>query len=241
MSLNSFLSILFLSDKMVEYGNVDNPTLDVKEFKMGDFAYLLLNDTQPSFAVVTDVNKDFIRLRHFEDGFPFKLSRTPANGSVRKATIDEALKHFKIISKELGIEFERGGLSGVIAARRQHYLNGIISQLKEEGRDTFYAATINPPDPLTGRYVLMGIYSGQGESEHLEGLATAPRLAEKTVSSVMMDICPKGFGKIPSDVYNTPATSHGSLVTYHTFEVPKKALGLVRNPKKLKLSMQSNK
>ncbi|AJF61665.1 TPA: hypothetical protein HA239_03760 [Candidatus Woesearchaeota archaeon] len=222
---------------MAEYGKVENPTLNVKDYKMGDFVHWLMHDTQPSFAVVTGTNGDNVQLRHFEGGFPFELSKTPKYGSMRKASRDESLAHFHQISKMFEKEFEAGGLSGALSARRQHYINGIISQLEEDGRNTFYAATIDPQDPMTGTYVLMGIYSGQGPSEHLEGLVVVPRLSEGTVSRVVKDTNPNGFGKIPSDVYNTPATSHGSLVAYWTYEVPEKALGLVESPKKLELRL----
>jgi hypothetical protein len=70
----------------------------------------------------------------------------------------------------------------------------------------------------------------------LEGLVVVPRLSEETVSTVMKDINPDGFGRIPQDVRNTYATSHGSLTGYWAFEVPEKALGLVENPRKLELS-----
>ncbi len=222
---------------MAEYGKVENPTLNVKDYMMGDFVYWLMYDVQPSFAVVVETNGKNVQLRHFEDGFPFELSGAPEYGSMRKASRDESVDHFHKISEKFERKFETGGLSGAISARRQHYLNGIISQLEECGRDTFYAATIDPKDPMTGTYVLMGIYSGQGPSEHLEGLVAVPRLSEETVSRVMKDINPNGFGKIPRDVYNTPSTSHGSLVAYCTYEVPEKALGLVESPKKLELRL----
>ena len=179
-----------------------------------------------------------IQLRHFEGGFPFELSKTPKYGSMRKASRDESLAHFHQISKMFEKEFEAGGLSGALSARRQHYINGIISQLEEDGRNTFYAATIDPQDPMTGTYVLMGIYSGQGPSEHLEGLVVVPRLSEGTVSRVVKDTNPNGFGRIPSKICDTAATSRGSLAAYWVYEVPKEQVGLVENPKRLELRLE---
>ena len=230
---------------MAEYGKIDNPTLNARAFKMGDFVHWLLYDRKPSFAVVTDIKKDTIYIRHFEDGFPFEIPKKPKFGSVRKATRDESLAYFHKISYGFEKEIQAGGFPGAIAARRQHYLDGIISQLEGDGKSkyfvgsAYYAATIAPEDPMTGTYVLMGIYSGQGPSEHLEGLVTVTRLSENTVSRIMKDICPDGFGRIPNNVYNTPATSHGTLVAYRVYEVPEKALGLVENPKKLEFRLES--
>ena len=223
---------------MAEYGKVENPTLDAQAFKMGDFIQWLLHDRIPSFAVVTKVNRDDITIRHFEDGFPYEYPLTPKYGGVGKATKEASLVHFRQISRNLEKEFEAGGLAGAVSARRQDYLNGIINQLLTSNHDAYYAAIIEPVAPMTGRYVLMGIYSGQGESEHLESLIVAPRLSERTVSKVMKGLNPEGFGRIPSDVYNTPATSHGSLVAYQTFEVPEKALYLLGNSKTLELKIK---
>ena len=231
---------------MVKLEKIDNPTLDARELRMGDFiefsflGYRLSDGSESSYGVVvgTDDNVGSVKIRHFENGFPFEYHRVVNNGNIRKATKEASLAHFRSISGKFEKEFEAGGLAGVVSARKQHYLNGFITQIEavKEG-SMFYAATIDPQDPMTGRYVLMGIYSGQGPSEHLEGIAVVPRLSEATVSKIMREIRPTGFGRIPSDVYNTPATSHGSLVAYQTFEVPEKALHLLGNPKTLELKI----
>ena len=112
-------------------------------------------------------------------------------------------------------------------------MNGVIAHLEAKGTNPYDAASFAVKEPCTGLYVLMGIYSGQGPSEHLEGLMVVPRLSESDVSYTMIKIKPSGFGRIPSDVYNTPATSHGSLVAMWSYEVPEKARELVPNPWKL--------
>lgn len=218
---------------MAEYGKLDKPTLNVGDFQKGDFAQWLLYDKKPSFAVVTDVRNDDVRVIHFEDGFGFGFSRTPKYGGIRKATKDEALAYFHSIADSFEKEIEDGGLSGALSARRQHSLNGVIANLEANRVDPYTAITTAVKDPETGLYVLMGIYSGQGPSEHIEGLVAVPRLSEEDVSKAMIKIKPNGFGNIPSDVYNTPATSHGSLVAMWSYEVPERARELVPNPKKL--------
>ncbi len=223
---------------MTKYGEVDNPTLNARDFKMGDFVYWLMYDIEPSFAIVTRVFENSLMIKNFDDGFPFEVSKTPKYGGVRKASIDETIAHFRKISEKFEKEIATRGLIGAISARKQHYLSGVISNL-EKTTDGYYAAKIRPADPMTGVYVLMGIYSGQGRSEHLERLEVAPRLSEDVVSEIMIILYPNGFGRIPSDIYNTPATSHGSLVAYETFEVPVKAFNFVfdEKPRRLELKL----
>jgi len=221
---------------MADYGKVDNPTLDIKDYKKGDFVQFLIYDTKPSYGIVSRINEarlseDNLHLIHFEDGSPFEIFRTPKYGGIRKATEDEALTHFHSISDRFEKKIQNGGLMGAVYAREQYHLNSIIENLETNGVNPYKVITTRVKEPETGLYVLVGIYSGQGGSKHLEGLVSVPRLSEKEVSEIMIKIKPDGFGNIPSDVYNTPATSHGSLVAMRSYEVPEKARDFVPNPK----------
>lgn len=218
---------------MAEYGKLDNPTRDIEDFKKGDFARFLMYDERPSVALVVGVEKAVLKMAYFEDGFPRPLSKTPKYGGVRKATEDEALEHFSLISNKLEEGIEKGDLSGAISARKHHHLNGVLERLTSEGVNPYDAVMTAVEAPGTGLYVLMGIYSGHGPSKHFEGLAVTPRLSEGDVSETMIKISPNGFGNIPNDVYNIPATSHGSLVAMRSYEVPESARGLVLSPKRL--------
>jgi hypothetical protein len=218
---------------MAEYGELDDQILDVKEFKLGDFVKWLLYDVKPSFAVVTEVKGENIYISHLEDGTPFELSKTPKYGGIAKASREEALNYFHSISNAFERKMNNGGLAEAISANEQHYLDGIIANLEADGANPYEAIRAPVKAPETGLYVLMGIYSGQGPSEHLEGLVAVPRISEKEVSKIMFGLKPDGFGNIPSDVYNTPATSHGDLVAYWSYEVPEKARVMVLNPSRL--------
>src|SRR3989344_1438403 len=223
---------------MEEYTNGNSPILNTKGARMGDFVHWLMPDTQPSFGVVTGIFGDNIQIRYFEDGFPSELLINPKHNTIRKASRDKSLTHFHQISKEFERNIEVGGLLGALLARKQHYIKGVISQLEQSGWNSFYATTIPPQDPMTGTYVLMGVYSGHGPSEHLEGIVAVPRLSEVTVSKIMKDTNPNGFGRIPNKICDTAVTSHGSLAAYWVYEVPKEQIGFVENPKRLELRLE---
>jgi len=222
---------------MTSNRETEKSALNTLELTPGDFIRWKTYDSSSLFGIVTDVKKNLVRFKHFEGGFPSELAINPRYSSAEKTTKDESLNHFYNISKDLEKDFGKGGLMGAISARKQHYLDGMISQIKDE-EHSLYALCIRPEDPMTGMYVLMGIYSGQGPSNQLEGITINPRLAEETVSKVMRDIRPNGIGGVSNDIYDTPATSHGSLVAYATYEVPKKAVGLVENPIRLDLNLK---
>ena len=71
---------------MTKHGELDNPTLDVSEFKKGDYAEWLLHDSKRSFGVVADIIGDSVNIIHFEDGFGFRVNKSPKYGGIRKAT-----------------------------------------------------------------------------------------------------------------------------------------------------------
>ncbi len=204
--------------------------------KIGDVVHYQ-NDPFNYFGIATSVKPDdrrgrVIRFAGFDNGFLFFENAPP--GYVGIASKEEMDDYIGRLNENFAAEIAKGGLSGAISARRKHSLSSIV-RLIDEGNisshmmfDMMFGKGF--PQPGTGVYVLMGIYSGQGPSDQLEGLRANPRLSEQTISSFMFDLRPKGFGRIPSDVYNTPATSHGSLVAYRAFEVPTEAIGLVENP-----------
>src|SRR3989338_2215470 len=111
-----------------------------------------------------------------------------------------------------------GGLPGAVSARRQHYIDGIISGLEDGETNTLIAATREPPAPMTGTYVIRGVYSVQGPLEHFEGLVVVPRLSEGLVSQIMKESKPDGFGRIPPSIYDASATFRGSLIAYERSE-----------------------
>jgi hypothetical protein len=219
---------------MAEPGTLEDPTLDIKDFEEGDFVKFFRQDTEPSIAVVVYVGNDLLNLKHFEDGFPYNVAKTPSYGGVEKVTKNEALEHFFSISNKLERGVAEGGLLGVIHARKNYHLKGVLEILQSNEVDPYTAVTTDIESPKTGLYALMGVYSGHGPSDHLEGLAVTPRLSENEVSEVIIKEKPKGFGDIPSDIYDTPATSHGSLVAMRSYEVPEEVRELVSNPRKLK-------
>lgn len=224
------------------YPKLINPTLSYKGFQIGDFVEFLLYDIKPSFGVVTEVIKKIeglegggICLAHLENGHPFIISKwCPYFGGLRKAGKEEALAYFQSISDGFNERIEEGDLSGALAAREKHELNSIVDGFKAEKADPYKVIMAPVRAPETGVYVLRGVYSGHGPSDHLEGLIAVPRIDENKVSKIMMKLKPKGFGNIPSDVHNTHATSHGSLVAMWCYEIPETAVGFVVNPKKLK-------
>ena len=218
---------------MTHPSKITNPTLKASDFAIGDFAeWELFENT--AYAIITRIDGEKIYAAHFEDGLGFETDHMPKYGGARKATKEEALAHFESLSDRFESKVTEGGLEGAIAARKLFNLTHLITALKAEGVKPIEAIRqAGCKAPGTGVYVLMGIYSGQGPSEHLEGLIAQPRLTEEGVSRVMKLIKPGGFGSIPSDVYNTPATSHGSLVTYWAFEVPERARAMV--PTSIKL------
>ena len=207
-------------------------------YKMGDFVKWKMYDVKPSYAVVMDFDAESVSIRHFEGGFPFQLSRDQDPSRVAIAPKDEFIEHYSMVSGKFQKEIEEGGLNGAMTARKKQYLDGVIEKLSQEDSNPFYAAKIPPDAPHTGTYVLMGIYSGHGPSDHLEGLVVSPRLTESAASSLMKEMHPNGFGRIPDHVRSTAATSHGTLVGYRAFEVPKESLDLVENPRKLTLTFE---
>ena len=214
---------------------IKNPTVDANDFKLGDFVYCI-SDVRPCYAVVIRISGIYVQFRHFENGFPDEDFRFLGQGSVRKASRDESLDHFHKISKRYEEGITLGGLPGAVSARRQHYIDGIISQLEgKEGDHPLIAATTDPPAPMTGTYVIRGVYSVQGPLEHFEGLVVVPRLSEGLVSQIMKESKPDGFGRIPPSIYDASATFRGSLIAYEAFEVPKNAVELVKDPKRLEL------
>ncbi|MBU0958548.1 MAG: hypothetical protein KKB31_01255, partial [Nanoarchaeota archaeon] len=218
--------------------------LKTRDFELGDVVRFPGVGSDPTICgVVVNVLKyshsgGNIDVRNFEGGFPFDMEVFPQYRDIQKIGRDELLEHLILISDVLGKEAMVGGLPGAIAARRQHYLDQRINLLGDEGLHPNVAVRREVRDPHTGIYVLMGYYSGQGPSEHLEGLEVKPRLSESQVVGVMGVLRPKGFGRIPSDVWNTPSTSHGSLVGYRAFEVPNGALAKVVNPIRLGIDLE---
>lgn len=221
---------------MLEHGKVADPTLNIEDFTQGDPVFWLMYDQSPSIGFVTRRRAPDIDICHFEGGYPFCVSRSPQYGSVRKTTIEEALRHLQEISAAIseGLQDppEEDRLRRALEARKQFYLDSLIAQIRDN-MNPWQAINSDHPRPRTGVYVLMGIYSGQGPSEHLEAITTPHSLKEPQISRLMFAHYPRGFGRIPSDVYHTAATSHGSLVNYGTYEVPQSALKLVENPFKV--------
>lgn len=210
---------------------LDNPNLNLADFNRGDFVEFLLPNKKHSFGIVIDTETNvndipFVNVTHYENGFPLGRSVDPRYGSIKKSTKDKALNHFNSVSESLKEKIKEGGLRGAIHARKQHQLSGVIDNLKLIP-DPYAAIMADVQPPMTGLYVLMGIYSGQGYSDYLESLLAIPRLSESKVTDVLSEIKPNGFGNIPGEIWNTSATSHDNLVAMVAYEVPKHVTYLV--------------
>jgi hypothetical protein len=151
-----------------------------------------------------------------------------------KVTIEKALKYFRRISQKLGDEVQKGGLAGAYVARQKQYLDEMISRFGSDGNgESVKGIKDDTIEPMTGMYVLMGLYDGF-ETEHMEGLVIEPRLPEEYISELMETFRPEGFGRLKPKVERSPGKL-GGLSGYKAREVPIDALALVKNPKSLKL------
>lgn len=221
------------------YAKIENPETDIRKFNLGDFVHWLMYDRIPSIGIVMEKDATHLYIAHYEDGFPFALGgEDPIYFSCKKATKDEVLEHFEQIHDKFEEEFKHGGLNGAVSSRRQHYLDQVSRIIKDEESRMLplvlkYGDKVR--EPMTGIYVLDGIYSGQGPGRILQGITVEPRVSERTLGFLMKDICPQGFGAIPKEVRNTAATSHGDLVGYDAYEIPEKAMRLVVDPKQINI------
>jgi hypothetical protein len=206
------------------------------EFRMGDCVRLLKSDDQSTYGVVTDFSANKVEVTHFDYGFPSVIEQPYDSLRINKVTRGDVLEHFHRVSKSIIRGVWMNPLFGAIGARKKHYLDNIIERLENPKQDPYYGVTIAPPAPMTGIFVAMGIYSGQGPSEHLQGLKVNPRVSERTLGSILTDTRPDGLGAIPGEVNNTAATSHGDLVKYAAYEVPAWATHIVEKPIRLSLN-----
>lgn len=217
----------------------ENPTVDINEFKAED--YVIYGDLGPGtfYGLIYGVdnenegdNDDCIHFVHFEHGYPGQEHIIPKYGCVRKIAKQEFDQHLTGLVARYQ-NYIHGGLEGAIEARRQHYIEEVQKFLKEVGPQaiTFFESE----GPKTGIYVLEGTYVGGEPVTRLQGLKVNPRLPEKLVGPIMMNLFPEGIQPPPPYIYDTPGVSPGRLTWYQAYEVPEKALFLVRNPKELEL------
>lgn len=215
---------------MVKISEIAEPTSDIKEYSKGDFVACLLYDSFLSAGVVTKIAGASMDIAHFEGGFPFGISRSPEFGKVGKISRGEAFEHFYGVISKFDDILGQGGLTGAIAARKKHYLDGIIGEFKLHPNISFDMVAPRVPEPETGTYVVAGIYAGHGpDPSRLEGITADPRFPERHIGSVLFATKPEGFGRIPENL----GQSRKSLVGYDSYEIPDSALIHVANPKKL--------
>jgi hypothetical protein len=200
------------------------------DFGMGDCVSFRTLDDSLTYGVVTDFTYAGVEVSTFDDGFRSVKKLSYNTKDLKKVSEEKVLGHFHKVSKALVRGTPINPLYGAICERKKHYLDNVIGELEKPCKDPYYAVTIPPQAPHTGVYVAMGYYSGQGPSEHMQGLKVKPWMSEGTLAQLLKDTKPEGFGAIPGEVRNTSATSHGDLVSYAVYEVPKKAKGLVHDP-----------
>ncbi len=224
---------------MVNYGRVENPTLDVDNFQVGDFTHLLLDGRTPSFGVVVgfyDLGEErkAVRSVHFETGFGYQVLRNPPSGSIRKATDAESITYLHSLSENFEAEIAKGGLPGAVAARRQHNLGEVLANLNGRGL-TPYAAVTQIRGPNTSVFVVQGMYSGRknSQSDHLEGLVCPGTSGEGEVSRLIMKARPEGFGNIPATFRGASKPLGTKLIAMACYEVPGSAMEMVQNPSRL--------
>lgn len=206
---------------------------EVQNLKAGDFVHYR-NSPYEGVGVVSKINKNGVELALFDSGFTDIIYAQA--GYVCLASEQEFMDHLDSIDRKFEETTAQGGLKGAVSARRQHGLQSVKEYV--EWRSARMLEFVKFPEPKTGIYVLMGIYSGQGESDQLQGIEAIPRVSESPLGQILFDIFPTGIGGILNDIYNTPSTSRGSLVAYRAFEVPRRALDFVKNPLSLEIRLR---
>ncbi len=199
--------------------------IDEKKFRKGDFVRLAERSDMPSFGIVhqTHTKEELIDIMRFEAGFPLVEEHT--KDWINLATKAETLAylqgiHGRLRSQENEELLAKRALPAILAICKYDFLDHIISQIEESGD----RAKITVPEPSrTGIYLIMGFYAGHGPSDHLEVIKQDAGEDIRKLSKRLIRKYPYGFGKIPKEVVNTPATSHGVLVSYGVVEVPKSA------------------
>lgn len=215
-----------------------NPTLDADELRPGDFVEWLLEDRcNTSYAVVTGLTGDRVNFLHYDTGFPWPGTMGLPNGTVKKTSQSMAIEHFVAVSDTFAEGIEKGGLEGAFSARQKYNVDQFLHYL-DMGVESQLALQISFMQPLTGVYVVQGVYGGHGPGRHLEGLSSEPIYGEKDLSQILIELKPKGFGNI-HEFLSKNEWSDERLIRFTCYEIPKDAISLVENPHILKSSEES--
>lgn len=196
--------------------------------ELGDFVRY-----NTEYGIVTGFDGNSTLVTDFRQGYPVWIEDVNTDYcDLQKTDRDSVANYIRSVSRRFHEKIKDGGrLPRAISSRKLFHLNGILSNL-ESGKDPLESLKVDRP--ATDTHVLMGVYSGQGPSEHLDVLVVPNRtLSEYDISRAMIGVKPKGYGAIPGDVYNTPATSHGSLVAYWTYAVPEDVINFVEHRRDL--------
>ena len=235
----------------MSFEKIENATKNQKEFQIGDFVEFAYDEIDfkknktfvtNAFGVVMYNSKySGFQIAHFLDGECNYETRDP-DGYFRKAAKEEGMGYLKQLSRQFEKMYKKGGLEGALAARKKFFVDAVTNFVNKgpQKKDIYgFGWNINVKDPLTGYYVVRGVYSGNGPGTDLEAVMVSPRKSEYDIAQLLYILQPERIGNVPSEVNNTPATSHGDLVCYQAFEIPEFALHLAleKNPKRIRIEL----
>lgn len=117
--------------------------------------------------------------------------------------------------------------------RRQSLLQVAISLMNVHDKAAWTMSRIEGgsgeiPKPNTGIFVAVGVYAGNGpHMPYCMAVSAEPSLYPEQVAQKLWVSHPNGFGMIPCDSRELPKSTHGKLVNYWCYELPKSAAALV--------------
>ncbi|MBI2584103.1 MAG: hypothetical protein HYW25_05530 [Candidatus Aenigmarchaeota archaeon] len=198
---------------------------------VGNFVYVTFRKPlvlPGTFGIVTNPGE----IVYFDNGFGCKAGPEELEHTLT-STRNDALGHLHAVSDKFRKKMRCGCFDGLKAARQKYHVDEVIAQIEagEDARDFLRAAT-HTREPRTGLYAACGIYAGNGpDSELFETFILDPPMPETEFHDTLHRSYPRGVGRIPDEVRDTAATSHGDLVGYNSFSVPEEARGLALFPR----------
>lgn len=143
------------------------------------------------------------------------------------------LEHLGGVSKSMDKKLGGEDLVAACWASRQHYLQGVMENIKD-GLPQYCISAVHPPK--TGVYVLCSATNNEPnrcslspDKVDLEGLVVTPRYSPRDVAVMIAHMHPNKFGKISPR--NTNFTHCGAIMdaVYFVYEVPENAVDFVKN------------
>lgn len=156
----------------------------------------------------------------------------------KEAYLEHLAKAEKLMDKRL----KSKNLIAACWASRQHYLKGIIENIKNNAPE--YKIN-DAPAPKTGVYVICKSRGNDPvrcslspEENDLEGLIVTPRYNPKDIAVIIAQLNPTNFGKVIPD--QTSYNQCGSIMNarYFVYEIPEDAVDFVKNPFVLDLNLR---